>query len=115
MTPARVTAIAILLLAAALFAVGTLAERANRNPRIAPGDAEIALLAADLLQSDPTLEGQKIAVEAFGDLLVLRGSVRSLEARDAAVHLARRVPGVHGVYSEIHVTVESTPAAPPVP
>ena len=111
MNPARLTALAILLLAIFLFAVGGLAEWADR--RAAPADAEMAVRVVRLLEADPRLRRQGIVVEAFGDLLVLRGSVPTREARQAAIDLARRVPGVRGVHSEIRVMGEPDPAPRP--
>jgi osmotically-inducible protein OsmY len=56
--------------------------------------------------SDPRLPyPDEIAVESFGDTVTLRGTVGSFAQQRAAVHDARRTPGVVDVYDELQVRI----------
>jgi osmotically-inducible protein OsmY len=58
------------------------------------------------LASDPRLPyPEEIAVESFGDVVTLRGTVGSFAQRRAAVADARRTRGVVDVYDEVDVRI----------
>lgn len=53
------------------------------------------------LERSATLDSQYIAVEAHGDAVVLRGTVRSWAERHTAERIAWSAPGVHSVRDEL--------------
>jgi osmotically-inducible protein OsmY len=62
---------------------------------------ERAVMAA--LADNDLVHVDELAVEAFGDYVVLRGTVGSLVQRAEALRTARRVPGVRSVDALLHV------------
>lgn len=56
------------------------------------------------LRRSPILHGDHIKVEVAGDMIVLRGRVRSLSERDEAIEAAWGAPGVAGVRDELEVS-----------
>jgi len=103
MTAARVTACCTLGIAAVLFAAGAAAERSGGVD--APGLANDDLVARveQAIDAETALAVERIAAEASGGVVTLRGNVSSPAGRESALHLARSVPGVQVVRDELRV------------
>jgi osmotically-inducible protein OsmY len=57
----------------------------------------------DALRHDPVLRGDRIHVEVFGDVVIMRGRVRSLAEQEEAEQAAARVVGVRAVRDALEV------------
>jgi osmotically-inducible protein OsmY len=57
----------------------------------------------DALRHDPVLRGDRIQVEAFGDVVIMRGHVRSLAEQEEAEQAAALVSGVRAVRDALKV------------
>lgn len=57
----------------------------------------------DALRHDPWLRGDHIRVEVFGDVVIMRGRVRSLAEQEEAEEAAARVAGVRAVCDALEV------------
>ena len=92
---------------AALVAVSGCASKRNAAPAAtaAQGD-EIALAARvkTVLLNDPTVGKHRIDVHVAGADVRLAGRVATAAERDRAVELARAVPGVRTVTSDLQIT-----------
>jgi hypothetical protein len=93
--------IAILMLL--WFALAGLSARPGDHRWARQRDRRRTLRAALALDADPVLSRQALEVDVHDDTVVLRGWVESPHARDAAVALVRRLPGIRHVLSEIAV------------
>jgi osmotically-inducible protein OsmY len=71
------------------------------KPSVAP--TGIKRLIEDALRRSSAVDGAQIAVDASGSEITLRGSARSLLARDEALRMAWSAPGVTLVRNEIAV------------
>ena len=112
MTAARITAAAVLLLAALLFVIAALGERDASIQASEARNPDLALRVAARLDADPLLRRQALVVDALGNTVILRGSAESAEALEAAIDSVRRIPGVREVRSEIRLNGDvASPAA----
>ena len=57
----------------------------------------------DTLRHDPVLRGDRIQVEVFGDVVIMRGRVRSLAEQEEAEQAAALVSGVRAVQDALEV------------
>ena len=96
-----------LLAALLLFtsaACGSRSRIATQTPQPADGD-QLVLVARvkTALLNDPIVGKRRIDVHITGGQVRLAGRVATIEERDRAVSLARAVPGVQGVTSDLDI------------
>lgn len=74
-----------------------------RTPAIAPANDDQTILARvrTALLNDPVVHANEITVTAQNGVVVLTGQVHGTREADAAVAVARRIPGVTDVKSEL--------------
>jgi len=66
-------------------------------------DDEVTKTVRDRLATDERLKGASIRVRADNGMVTLMGTVRSVQAKDRAFELARKVPGVRAVRNELQL------------
>ena len=66
-------------------------------------DQTIATRVKIALLNDPRVAQQRVDARAFQGVVTLSGSVRSQAEVDAAIAVARKVPGARGVKSELKI------------
>ncbi len=75
------------------------------NPQVDAirADANMAVLVQTALMRDLRFRGRRLGVEALEGVVTLRGKVDTNESKAAAAEIARSVPGVKGVRSELQI------------
>jgi len=83
---------------------GTMMNKPSTNPNGAPGDAIITAKVKSALIADPKVGATKINVDTKSDVVVLRGTVKSAQAKAAAEADAKKMEGVSKVINQLTVT-----------
>jgi hypothetical protein len=79
---------------------------------IKPIDQSVVATVQMNLKTDPELAASGIMVQAENDLLVLRGSVPSEEAKKRAEEIARKTPRIEKIANHLEVTGQEVAPAP---
>jgi len=99
------TKLTSLLLAVVLMAP-LLAGACGKSVGETIDDATITTRVKTSLLNDPTVGGTKIDVDTFKGVVTLSGGVKSRQEEQAAVALARKIPGVVDVKSTLQIATQ---------
>jgi hyperosmotically inducible protein len=98
MTFSRTSGFALVLTSILVSACASAAPRRTAPPS---DDATVQTAVRTALLNAPNVHASEIQVEAQGGVVILRGDVHGQAEEDAAIAVARSVPGVREVRSEL--------------